>query len=259
MMNGGVLIIRNGRRPLVVISNSGVSHLHRQNPYMLAWWSAAFPGAAHYMLNQYYRATLLSLMEVSINSLAHINEAIVYTFTGQFEMTKVILQPRWAVGYVIIYFYTIWDAYRTGLTQNKLCHLAEMENVEIDTMYFAPNEVQYLEQNKPLTAAWYSLLFPGLGQLYLHRFWLAFYIILWWWIYLTLSGAHEALVMIILGNVESSTNVLNPHWLLFMPSVLGGSVYHAFIISQEHRRLFALEQRQFLKKHYQKCGIRIFH
>ncbi|MBB6214512.1 hypothetical protein HNQ80_000592 [Anaerosolibacter carboniphilus] len=246
------------RRPLAILSKFGVTNLHRQNPYIVAWWAAAFPGFGHYLLNQYFRATLLTLTEVITNTLAHVNEAIVYTFCGDFERAKVVLQPRWALGYIIIYFYSIWDSYRSTLAQNKMCHLAELENERLDCMLFTSSEIQYLEQKKPATAAIYSFFFPGLGQLYNHRFGLAFYAMLWWWIYLTLSRAHESLTMIITGNIEMSIPLLHPHWLLFMPSVLGGSVYHAFITSKEHNRLFRLEQRRFLKERYQDSDVRIF-
>ena len=244
------------RRPLAILSKFGVTHLHRQNPYMVAWWSAAFPGFGHYLLNQYFRATLLTLIEVIINTLAHVNEAIVYTYCGKFELAKSVLQPRWALGYIIIYFYSIWDSYRSTLAQNKMCHLAELENERLDCMLFTSSEIQYLEQKKSVTAAIYSFFFPGLGQLYNHRFGLGIYAMVWWWIYVTLSRAHESLAMIIIGNIEESISILHPHWLLFMPSVLGGAVYHAFITSKEHNRLFRLEQHQFLMERYQNFDTR---
>ena len=179
---------------------------------MIAWWSVAFPGFGHYMLNQYFRATILTLVEVIINTLAHVNEAIVYTYCGQFELAKSILKPNWALGYIIIYFYTIWDSYRSPLIQNKMCHLAEFENQRLDNIIFTSSELQYLELKSPVTAAIYSFFFPTLGQLYNHRFLLGFYGILWWWIYLTLSHAHESLHMIILGNIEGSISVLHHQW-----------------------------------------------
>lgn len=133
----------DSRRPLARISTFGITHLHRQNPYMVAWWSAVFPGFGHFMLNQYLRATLLTLMEVSTNSLAHINQAMVYSFCGQFERAKSVLQPRWLYGYIIIYLFAIWDSYRSTLYQNKLCHLAELENERLPSMALFSSEIQY--------------------------------------------------------------------------------------------------------------------
>lgn len=248
----------HSRRPLATISVFGVSHFHRQNPYMVAWWSAAFPGFGHYLLNQYLRATLLTLSELITNTLSHINEAMVYTLCGKFEMAKYIIKPQWLFGYLIIYFYAIWDSYRSTIAQNKMCHLAELENERLRSINLHPLEIQYIEQKNPFTATLYSFFFPGLGQLYNHRFALAFYAMFWWWFYLTLSRSHESLLNLLLGNIQESISMLHPHWLLFMPSVAGGSMYHAFITAMEHNRLFRLEQRQYLAERYLNSDVRIF-
>lgn len=249
---------KHSRYPLATISAFGISYMHRQNPYIVAWWSAAFPGFGQYLLNQYLRATLLTLFEVIINTLAHLNEAIVYTFCGKFEMAKSIIQYKWAFGYFAIYMYAIWDSYRSAVVQNKMCLLAELENQPSQGILLHPFEVQYLEEKNPCIAAWYSFLFPGLGQLYNHRFGLAFYAMFWWWFYHIMSNAHESLVYLVCGDVGKSISVLNAHWLLFMPSVMGGAVYHAFITAIEHNRLYRLEQRQYLTKRYRDSEIQIF-
>ena len=246
------------RRPLATISLFGVTYLHRQNPYMVVWWSAAFPGFGHYLLNQYLRATLLTLSEVIVNTLSHVNEAIIYTYCGKFEAARSILQPRWLFGYLIIYFYAIWDSFRATLFQNKMCQLAELENERLQGMIIHPFEIQYLELKNPFTAALYSFFFPGLGQLYNHRFGLAFYAMLWWWFYVTFSHVYESILNLLLGNIKESISLLYPHWLLFMPSVIGGSIYHAFITAVEHNRLYRLEQRQHLKERYADSEVRIF-
>jgi len=54
--------------------------------------------------------------------------------------------------------------------------------------------------------------------------------------------------MIILGNFQESILIIDPHWLLFMPSVIGAATYHASITTIEHNRLFRLEQHQFLEE-----------
>lgn len=246
------------RRPLATISMFGVTYLHRQNPFMVAWWSAAFPGFGQYLLNQYLRATILTLAEVIINTLAHINQAIMYTFCGKFEMAKHVIQPCWVLGYFIIYLYAIYDSYRSTLTQNKMCYLAELENERLQCMTIYPFEIQYLEQKNPTIAALYSFFFPGLGQLYNHRVGLAFYAMFWWWFYAALSRAHESIVNFVIGNIYKSIDMLHPHWLLFMPSVLGGSVYHAYITAMDHNRIFRIEQRQYLAERYNNTDVRIF-
>lgn len=246
------------RRPLATISVFGITYLHRKNPYLVAWWSASYPGFGHYMLNLYIRGTLLTLCEVITNTVSHINEAIVYSFCGQFEMAKSVLKTEWLLGYVVIYFFAIWDSYRCTLVQNKLCQLAEFENEQLPCIILHPQEVQYIEQRNSWIAALYSFFFPGLGQLYNHRWGLAFYAIFWWWAYLFLSHGHESIIHLFLGNLSTSVAVLKPHWLLFMPSVMGGAIYHAFMTAREHNRLYRLEQRQHLMKRYRNSKVRIF-
>lgn len=249
---------RQQQLPLAKISIFGISFLHRSHPLMVAWWSAVFPGFGHYLLNQYFRATLLTLVEVTINTLAHINEAMIYSFCGKFKQATDVLEPRWAFGYLLIYMVVIWDSYRSSLSQNKLYLLLETRNAHIPHLSLFSTEFQYLEKKRPLVGAIYSFFFPGLGQLYNHRFGLAFYAILWWWIYLTLSGLHESLLILLLEGVPASTKVLRPHWLMFMPSVMGGSIYEAYVTAIEHNRLFRMSQRQRLTERYGDHPLRLF-
>jgi hypothetical protein len=246
------------RRPLATISVFGISFLHRQNPAMVAWWSVIFPGFGHYLLNQYIRATLFTLTELITNTLSHVNEAIVYSFCGQFEMAKSVLQTRWLFGYLAIFYYSIWDGYRSAVEQNKMCQLAEYENELLRSNIIHPLEIQYLELKNPYTAAVYSFMLPGLGQVYNHRFGLAFYAMFWWWFYVTFSHVYESIFYFFMGNIPQSISVLHPHWLLFMPSVIGGSIYHAFTTTIEHNRLYKVEQRQHLLKRYQNSEVGIF-
>lgn len=246
------------RRPLATISVFGVSYLYKKDPLMVAWWSVLFPGFGHYLLNQYVRATLFTLSEVTFNTLSHVNEAIVFSFCGRFEMAKSVLQPRWLYGYLVIFFYCIWSSYHSTVVQNKMADLAEAENAPLQNNIVHPLEIQYLEQKSPYTAAIYSFFFPGLGQVYNHRYLLAFYAMLWWWIYVTFSHGYESLFYLFTGKLSQSISVLHIHWLLFMPSVMGGSIYHGFITAIEHNRLFKLEQKKHLVQRYKNSEVRIF-
>ncbi|RXJ02435.1 hypothetical protein DS745_06955 [Anaerobacillus alkaliphilus] len=245
------------RYPLSKIGVFGISQLKEQNPYMIAWWSAVFPGFGHYLLSQYTRAVLLTLTEVVINTLARINEAMVYSFCGNFEMAKNVLEPRWTLGYLLIYLITIADSFRVALYQKKLTHLAKLEKSPIQNMEIFSTEILYLQKQSPVMGPLYSFFFPGLGQLYQQRYGLAFYAIFWWWFYLTFSRLHESFLYLVLGRLEQSITVLHPHWLLFMPSVMGGAIYHAYRTTIEHNELYRLEQRQHLSSRYQNFTFRI--
>ncbi|MCA0757053.1 hypothetical protein KP806_18485 [Paenibacillus sp. N4] len=246
------------RRPRARISTFGITHLRWISPFMVAWWSAAFPGFGHYLMGQYIRATMLTLSEVIFNTLAHINEALVYSLSGRFAEAIEILEPRWTYGYLLVYMICIWDAYRSALHNNQLVQLAELENSRIRPFFIGRSEIQYLERKSPVKAAVFSFAFPGMGHFYNHRIGLACYAIFWWWVYLTLSHLHEACYLLFYGQIQASTQMLHPHWLLFMPSVMGGAVYHSFATALEHNQLFCVEQRQYFADRYGGSSIRIF-
>lgn len=233
--------------PKAKYSTAGITYIMYHKPCVVAWWSAVFPGFGHYLLNQYARGTLLTILEVIINTGAHINEAMIFSFCGEVELAKSVINLDWMIGYIAIYLVTIGDSYRAANQFNKLVDLStpHLSNAKI-----FPSEIQYLQMRNPLISALYSLLFPGLGQLYNHRLFLGFYAIFWWWTYILLSHAHRALTLMMLGEFASSNTMLVPHWLLFMPSVLGGSVYHAYITCVHHNILVQESQEERLINRY---------
>jgi hypothetical protein len=246
------------RYALASLNQYGVTSLHLRNPLIVAWWSAAFPGFGHFLLNQYLRGTFLTLSEVIFNSLSHLNEAMVYSFCGKFAQAKADLEPRWILGYILVFFIAIWDSYRSAIYQNKICYIARLENAPLPVFRLYRSEVQYIQRKNPWVGVGFSFVFPGFGQLYSHRIGLGFYAITWWWIYITLSHLNESIIYLINGRMEESVLILHPHWLLFMPSVIGGSMYHAYVITREHNLLYCLEQRQYLRNRYDTSSVRLF-
>lgn len=114
------------RRYTAYISLLGTTQIHLRSPYIIAWWSAAFPGFGHLQMSKYIRGMVLVLWEILINVQAGINEAMVYSFTGRFDMAKDALEPRWMLLYIPVYLFAIWDSYRTTVDLNKLYLLADL-------------------------------------------------------------------------------------------------------------------------------------
>ena len=81
----------SARRYKAHISIVGTTQLHLRNPYIIAWWSAGFPGFGHLLLSNTSRYVLF-MWEILINNMAHINHAIVYSFTGNIGMAKEVLE-----------------------------------------------------------------------------------------------------------------------------------------------------------------------
>ncbi|KRE93334.1 hypothetical protein ASG89_07500 [Paenibacillus sp. Soil766] len=246
------------RRPQALLSQDGLSSLRWQDPKIIAWWSASFPGFGHFLLHQFIRGFLLSAWEVAINTFARINEAIYYSFTGQFELAKQVVEPRWAFAYAIVYLFAIWDSYIKASDANKQYHLAKLEGARVVSNLLKPWTITNISFKRPSAAMVCSFIFPGLGQLYNNRIALGFYGVFWWFIYMTMSRSHEAILYLMIGKLSKSTALLSPHWLLFMPSVLGGAMYDAYMTAQDHNRLFKIEQKQYFAEKYPHFPLRLF-
>lgn len=72
----------SARRYKAHVSIVGTTQLHLRNPYIIAWWSSAFPGFGHLLLSKYLHGLALVMWEIFINMAAHVNQAMIYSFQG---------------------------------------------------------------------------------------------------------------------------------------------------------------------------------
>ncbi|MFD2924941.1 hypothetical protein [Halobacillus naozhouensis] len=240
------------RRYKAYISPLGTTQIHLRNPFVIAWWSAAFPGFGHLLLCKYLRGYVLVLWEIIINVNANINLAMIYSFNREFEMAKMILEPRWVLLYIPVYIYGIWDSYRTTVDTNKVFILADRENARFINFQITALEINYLDKRKPWIAVMWSFFMPGAGQLYIHRIVTAFFIMIWVVTIVYLSHFLEGIHLLVLGNLTQANEVLNMEWLLFIPSVYFFAMYDSYVNTVENNKLFDNEQRTFLQQRYQK-------
>jgi hypothetical protein len=246
------------RRLQALLSQDGLTFLRWQDPKIVAWWAICFPGFGHFLLHQFIRGFLLSAWEVGINTIAHINEAIVYSFSGRFQMAIDVLEPRWVFAYAIVYLFSIWDSYVKAVEANKQYHLAILEGSKIRSNLMKPWSISSLSFKRPAAAMLCSMFFPGLGQLYNNRLALGFYGVAWWFVYITMSHSHEALLLLILGRTSEAVAVLDPQWLLFMPSVIGGAMYDAYMTAINTNTLFRIEQKKYFTEKYPHFPLQLF-
>lgn len=245
------------RRYKAHVSIVGTTQLHLRNPYIIAWWSAAFPGFGHLLLSKYLRGYALFIWEVIINLKAHVNMAMIYSFQGNIDMAKEVLNTRWLLMYIPVYLFAIWDSYRTTVDLNKVSLLAEHEGHRFNTFSMGSTEINYLDKRNPLLAIMWSLFLPGLGQLYINRIMTSFFVVVWLVTFFYFSHFLEAISLLFLGKVNEATSVLNPEWLLLIPSHYGFAVYDAYVNTVENNKLYESEQRQYLKETYQPKGFQI--
>lgn len=245
------------RRYAAHVSILGTTKLHLRNPYIIAWWSAAFPGFGHWLLSKYLRGFVLFIWEVVVNMNAHVNLAMIYSFQGKIDMAKDVLNTRWLLIYIPVYIFAIWDSYRTTVDMNKISILANHENHHFNTFSMGTMEINYLDKRKPSLALVWSLFVPGLGQLYIHRIIAAFFIIVWVVIFAYYSHGLQAISLLFLGKIKEATAILNSEWLLFFPSIYGFGAYDAYENAIENNKLFNKELSTFLKENYQSPNFKI--
>ncbi|WP_026677633.1 hypothetical protein [Fictibacillus gelatini] len=243
--------LNQSRRQKAYVSILGTTQLHLRNPYIVAWWSAAFPGFGHLLLSKYLRGFALFIWEFVINTQSHLNQAIVYSFTGKFDKAKEVIDHRWLLLYIPVYVFAIWDSYRTTIDTNKIYLAANREDADFQSFVIHPLEINYLDKRNPRIAVFWTLFMPGLGQLYIHRIGVSFFLLIWWIALVYLSHFLEAVHLLVSGDIGKSTAILSKEWFLFMPSVYGFAIYDAYVNTVENNKLFEDEQRHFLQKNFQ--------
>lgn len=239
------------RRYKAHVSIFGTTQIHLRNPLTVAMWSIAFPGFGHFLLNKYFRAFALFLWEIFINQVTKLNQAMVYSFTGNFEAAKDVLDLRMVLLYIPVYLFAIYDSYRTTVDLNNIYSVAKKEDAQFNSFSIGAFEINYLDKRNPLMAMFWALTVPSVGQLYVHRIVLAVFTLLWTAAFIYYSHFLEAFIYLFSGNLEKSNAVLNAQWLLYLPSFYFFTIYDSYVSTVENNKLFEDEQRKYLKTHYQ--------
>jgi len=244
------------RRYRAYVSTFGTTQLHLRNPYVIAFWSLAYPGLGHLLLSKYIRGFLLFTWEVFLNYKAHVNLAILYSFTGRIEMTKNVLDIAWVMFYAPTYLFIIYDSYRTTIDINLQYLLAAREDADIKMFNIDSFEINHLDKRVPWLAAAFSALMPGLGQIYIHRIPSAFFSMSWFITMAYFSKLLPAIHYTLMGQfgLVHSIYAKSPaaaHWLLNISCLYFFAIYESYVNTVENNKLFDWEQAKFLKKNYQ--------
>lgn len=224
---------------------------HLRNPWIIAWWSAAFPGFGYYLLGKYLTGFILMLWEVLINNYSHLNEAIVYSMIGNFDAAKDVISEDGLWLYITVYVFNIWDSYRRTVEYNKYYVLSCREGYHISMKNMSSLEVNVLEKRKPIWAIFWSSLTPGLGHIYLNRLpSIIFGLILW--IYAAYcSKLYQCIFYTASGRFEDVHKLADPQHFLYIPSLFVFIIYDSYINTVEYNKLMDKEQAKYLEKEYQ--------
>ncbi|WP_306421199.1 hypothetical protein [Robertmurraya sp. DFI.2.37] len=210
-----------------------------------------FPGFGHFLLNKYFRGLSLFVWEIYINQTTKLNQAMVYSFTGNFDAAKEILDLKMVLMYIPVYLFAIWDSYRTTVDLNNIHTLAKREDAPFNSFSIGSFEINYLDKRNPIMAILWSLTIPSVGQLYAHRIILAGFTLIWTAIFMYNSHFLEALIYLVNGNLNKSNAVLDAQWLLYLPSFYFFTIFDSYTSTVENNKLFEEEQRKYLRSHYQ--------
>jgi len=243
--------IRNKRRPIGLVSAISVNFLHLRNPWATAAWSAMFPGFGYIIMGSYIKGFLLVGWEFLINCEAHINVAIMYSFQGKFDLARDVLDVRWTLLYLAVWAFSIWGSYSLTVDLNKLAILGNREDSTMLPIKISSLDIGFLDKRQPWMAVGLSSLSPGLGHLYTHRIPTSFLLLIMTISTVYMSHVLEAIEYSALGAFSLATAVLDPQWLLFIPSLYGFAIYDAYVNTVEYNKLFEQEQARFLRDNYQ--------
>lgn len=233
------------------LSIFGTTQIHLRNPYIIAMWSVMFPGYGHLLLNKYLRGFSLVIWELFINQSIHLNSAMVYSFIGEIEKAKEVLDVRYMHLYIPVYIFAIWDSYRTTVDMNKKYLLNEKDAAAVERLVIKPFEINYLDKRNPLSAIMWSVTIPSLGQLYIHRIFAALFTLVMTVILVHFSHFIEAFHYLLVGELKKSTQVLNAQWLMYLPSFYFFTIYDSYMNVVENNKLYDSEQKRLLRKFYQ--------
>ncbi|MEN6328581.1 MAG: hypothetical protein ABFD18_20535 [Syntrophomonas sp.] len=239
------------RRPKLTSTGYNLNVFHLRNPYVIAWWSLAFPGFGHIALGSIIKGVFLFIAEIAINQKAHINMAIIYSFVGDFELAKQVLDTQWLLLYTGALFYGIWDCYRLTLEYNKMSVLGDRENADLVPIVLGAVSINGLEKRTPWVSFAWSIITPGLGQLYNADFIKAIFLVLIGAGIICFSHSLQAIHYSFLGDFAQAKAVLDWQLALNIPSFYGFAIFEAYVKTVEFNKLFDQAQAQYFRNNFQ--------
>lgn len=240
------------RRNTIKVGPYNTNCIYPTNPWTLAAWTFYFPGFGQILLGNHLQGWILISWEVFINLKANFNTAIFYTMLGRFQEANACLHGEWLILYGPVFCYALCSSYEFANVNNMHYQLAMRESGIRGTLQLSSIELNFLDRRKPWVAGAWSLVMPGLGQFYTNRLLGGIYAMAWWVVILHFAHMEQAIRYAAVGHFEMSKSVLDPEWLLFLPSIYAYACYNACVTADTLNRYFRAEQAQYLRANYQR-------
>ncbi|WP_407268242.1 hypothetical protein [Radiobacillus sp. PE A8.2] len=229
------------------LSTFGANSVYPRIPWVAAWWSLTFPGFGHVYIGRYLPGFILIIWELVVNSQANLNLGIALSMLGEFEEAKAVINEEWVLLYMGAYIFSIWDSYNSAVEISKSHILSEVEDAPVVPSVVSAFDIVIVSKKKPLLAAVWSTLSPGLGQLYSGHT-IAGTFILAWWIFVTYkANAIGSWFYSSIGDFTIATVMVDWQWFLFIPSMYAFAIYQAYAAVNENNTLYDIEQTRYLR------------
>lgn len=245
------------RRRKMHLGPFSANYYERKRPWVAAWWSAAFPGFGHIHLGLWLKGVILMSCEIVFNLYGNINLAIVYSLTGQFDrLHDGLINYNFLFLYAALYVFGIWDAFRLSVEMNKISYLESRQTVrDFQISHINSININYLDKRIPWLAAFWSMIFTGIGHLYNHKMLSGLLLMIWSFIISINSNLPYLVIFTLTGQFERIREVAQYNWLLFFPSTYFFGIYDAYSSAVGHNRLFREEQIYYLKTRFKKTAV----
>lgn len=238
------------RRPKASLSSYNHNSFHLRNPWVIGLWSLLYPGFGHISTGSMAKGFLLFAGELLVNYKANLNLAILYSFTGSFEEAKQVLNTQWLLIYSSVLLFAMWDSYRLTVEFNKLSVLADREKAPLSPIGIDSIGINFFDKRNPWVSASWSLMLPGLGQMYNGNTVKAAFVAIFACGIIIASHGLQAILYTFLGHFEQARIILDWQWFINLPAFYGFAAWDAYLSTIEVNKLFAIEQAQYFKDNY---------
>ena len=240
-------LITEPRRNKNKIGIFDINYVTKRNPWTAAFWAMALPGLGHIHLGLYIKGFILISGEIFLNLTGHINEAILYTMTFQFDKVHQVTNLNWAFLYCSIWVLAIFDSYRVAVELNKYTWFEEKQSVR----YFKKGVLEilginFIEKRTPWMSIFLSATLSGLSHICNNKL-ISGLTLLGWMIAIAYYTEYPNMIIYTFtGQFERINSIVNYKWLLFFPSIYFFAIFDAYTHTVNYNNLYKEEQKYYL-------------
>jgi hypothetical protein len=124
---------------MLYMNNSSwdINYLDKRIPWVALVWSMLAPGLGHLYVHRMISGFFIFAFTTAMMYLSHIPPAIHYSFLGDFDRVKQVINMQWAMYLPSMYAFVFYDAYVTAVEDNKL--FDKEQSKYLRTQYQSPS------------------------------------------------------------------------------------------------------------------------